>query len=172
MMISLSRVSICQTFKWLVLDLIRSKLSNNRRFDMRFKLQSIPTKSIAKLSEHPDCSDIFNNHDNLLQRNEEGNVIGVHENYIDQIKFVRYKNVRVFRYNGANDISDQNDPRNFLRKLLIRINNGKEFSRPSADGIFECVKENRTEVTVAINEPDFQNPDECEQFIKNNLEIF
>ena len=72
--------------------------------------------------------------------------------------------MRVFKYNGKKDDHGGSD---FLETLSIRINHGKEYTRPSRDGIFQGITEDRTEVTVAINEIELDDPEECDKFVRN-----
>ena len=152
--------------KWLSIDLIRGQLDSTipKRYDMRFKLQSIPTKELDEILQHPDFRDILENHKKLLQKDEQGNVVGVQQGYVQRIRYMRHKDVRVFKYNGKKDDHGGSD---FLETLSIRINHGKEYTRPSRDGIFQGITEDRTEVTIAINEVELDDPEECDKFVRN-----
>ena len=150
--------------KWLVIDLIRGQSV----YDMRFKLHSRPVRTHGELAKHPDCKDIFEKHAKLLLRDRDGNVCGVHRDYTQRIRFLRYKDLHIYQYRGKKDDYGRS---NFLDKISIRVNYGKEYSRLSRTGLFETITERRTEVTVTTKVPDLGDAEESDKFIRDIWEF-
>lgn len=151
--------------KWLVLDTIRDKTGvNNQLKDMRFKIHSRPIRNDHDLKKFPELKKIISNTHNLLLRpSPTAEIYGVSKEFKDRIKFMRYKDVREFEYSGKGASEKGMD---FMHRMTIRVNIGKEFTRPSYDGTFRAVSGDRVEVTVIPELPDLRDAEESEQFIR------
>lgn len=151
--------------KWLVLDTIRDKTGvNNQLKDMRFKIQSRPVGNDHDLKKYPELKQIISNTHNLLLRpSPTAEIYGVNREFKHRIKFIRYKDVREFEYSGKGASQMGMD---FMHRITIRVNIGKEFTRPNPDGTFREVSGDRVEVTVIPDLPDLRDAEESDQFIR------
>ena len=150
--------------KWLVVDVVRNRQSGEELEDFRFKIQSRVTMVHAEVIKHVDCVELLENADVLLNLHPTDGVIAVHRDYIDRVKFLRRKNLTIYKHNG-----NPYDRDRFLCGLKIPVNRGIEYTRPTGDGIFTIasVDAGRIEVTVLPEMPDFQKTKECKEFLEN-----
>jgi hypothetical protein len=142
--------------KWQCVNIITNKPPGESAqvapYDVRFKIHSrVHVTSLEMSRRIEDCDDLIKNHRTLLRRNEQGTVVGVHPDYKDRIRYMRYKDVKTYELEGN---LQQPTTDKFLHGMKIRINHGMECSRPDRDGTFRDVDGGRTEITVIPVLPD------------------
>ena len=148
--------------KWLVVDVIRNRQSCKDLEDFRFKIHTRVTKTHVELVKQLDCVDLLKDANKILIKlSPQYNVIGINADYINRVRFLRHKNLTVYEHNG-----NPHEHNKFLCGLKIRVNRGKEFTRPSREGIFTSVDANRIEVTILPTMPDLHNQAEFREFLE------
>jgi len=87
--------------KWICVNVYtdKSRCAGSRAAnDIRFRIHSRVSWSPLDMAKHDeDCSDLIENHRDLLILDQHRNVIGVHPKYRSRIHFVRYKNSSVYQ---------------------------------------------------------------------------
>jgi len=150
--------------KWLCINVVSAnKDTTYRPYDARVKIHSRVKRTVLQLRRKSIdyFADVVDKHRTMLLRNGD-EVYGVHRDFVEQVKFVRKKHIKVYRL-AADRHGATTDA--FLHGTAIRINYGTEYSNPSMEtGKFENVDHNRVEVTAVPELPDLCDEDKMRAF--------